>query len=64
MEQVIKEKRDIINRLINSNPNTGDYDEVRTLSINIEIIKRDIIRIKRNMRIKKIKKLFHAWITK
>lgn len=59
MESILKDRKQLLHKLQNSNPNTSDYDEVRTLSINIETIKRDIGRIKRNIRIEKIKNLFH-----
>lgn len=58
MEKILKERKQLLHKLQNSNPNTGDYDEVRTLSINIETIKRDIKSLKRNIRSRKIKKLF------
>jgi len=58
MEQILKERKQLLYKLQNSNPNTGDYDEVRTLSINIERVKRDIKSLKRNIRIKKIKTIF------
>lgn len=58
MEQILKERKKLLYKLQNSNPNRSDYDEVRTLSINIERVKRDIKSLKRNIRTKKIKKLF------
>jgi hypothetical protein len=58
MEQILKDRKKLLYKLQNSNPNTGDYDEVRTLSINIERVKRDIKSLKRNIRTRKIKKLF------
>lgn len=54
----IKERKQLLYKLQNSNPNTSDYDEVRTLSINIETIKTEIKIFKRNIRTKKIKTIF------
>jgi hypothetical protein len=58
MESILKDRKQLLHKLQNSNLNRSDYDEVRTLSINIETIKRDIKSLKRNIRSRKIKKLF------
>lgn len=56
MESILKDRKKLLYKLQNSNPNRSDYDEVRTLSINIETIKRDIKSLKRHIRIEKNKK--------
>jgi hypothetical protein len=58
MEKLLKEKKQLLYKLKNIKPNTSDYDEVRTLSINIETIKKDIIRIKKVVRKSKIKNIY------
>jgi len=57
MEKLLKEKKQLLYKLKNIEPNTSDYDEVRTLSINIETIKKDIIGIKKVVRKSKIKNI-------
>jgi hypothetical protein len=58
MEKILKEKKQLLYKLKNIKPNTSDYDEVRTLSINIETIKKDIIGIKKVVRKSKIKNIY------
>jgi hypothetical protein len=58
MEKLLKEKKQLLYKLKNIKPNTSDYDEVRTLSINIETIKKDIIGIKKVFRKLKIKNIY------
>jgi hypothetical protein len=58
MEKLLKEKKQLLYKLKNIKPNTSDYDEVRTLSINIETIKKDIIGIKKVVRKSKIKNIY------
>jgi hypothetical protein len=58
MKQILKEKKQQLNKLKNIKPNTSDYDEVRTLSINIENIKKDIKQLKKSFRKSKIKNIY------
>jgi hypothetical protein len=58
MKKLLKEKKQLLYKLKNIKPNTSDYDEVRTLSINIETIKKDIIGIKKVVRKLKIKNIY------
>jgi len=58
MKKLLKEKKQLLNKLKNINPDTSDFYQVRTLSINIEIIKRDIIRLKKVVRKLKIKSIY------
>jgi hypothetical protein len=57
MEKLLKERKNLLHKLKKINPDTSDFDQVRTLSINIEIIKRDIIGLKKVVRKSKIKNI-------
>jgi hypothetical protein len=57
MEKLLKERKNLLHKLKNIKPDTSDFDQVRTLSINIEIIKRDIIGLKKAVRKSKIKNI-------
>ncbi len=58
MEKLLKERKNLLHKLKNIKPDTSDFDQVRTLSINIEIIKRDIIGLKKAVRKSKIKNIY------